>query len=128
MSARKAKAEATYETRKQAFNDQARGPTDDPTRSMPPNGGNGGQNKVADKPRRSPSRPRILGLDNETNYVGENQQKSHGVTGEKYGFYTVVNDAFFDRGPTVSEVRCLQLKKLRPKTILSYQLYRVLLV
>lgn len=33
--------------------------------------------------------------------MGENQQKRHVVRGEKYGFYTVSNDAYFDSGPAV---------------------------
>lgn len=103
MSIRKAKAEASYEPRKQAFHDQAPGAAEDSAGSVPPNGEEtSGHHQAADKPRRAPSRPRILGVENETNLVGVNQQERHVIGGEKYGFYTVVNDAYFDRGPTVS--------------------------
>lgn len=37
----------------------------------------------------------------EVNHVGMNQQRLHSVHGEKYGFFTVVNEAFFENGPTV---------------------------
>lgn len=43
----------------------------------------------------------MLGLRNKTNDVRVNQQTFHAVHKETYGFFTVVNDAYFDMGPTV---------------------------
>lgn len=102
MAARRAKAEAAYEARKQAFSDQASGDAGDSAGSQPPNSENSGLRQAPDKPRRPPSRPRILGLANETNVVGVKQQEHHLIGGERYGFYTVVNDTYFDSGPTAS--------------------------
>lgn len=101
MGARKAKAEASHEARKKAFNDQARGPAGASAGSPPPNGQNAGEPSALGKPQQIPSRPRILGLQKKTNLVGVHQQEYHVVRGEKYGLYTVVNDNFFDTGPTV---------------------------
>lgn len=92
MSAKKADAEAAYDALKQAFNDQAEGPVDD---SAGPPSANG------ENPRRLPPPPRILGLGNEMNHVGVAQEILAGLLGEEFGFYTVVNDAYFDGGPTV---------------------------
>lgn len=100
MDARKARAEASFETRKQAAKDQAHGPADASPGSITSNVASSGQ-QAQQKPRRAPSCPRILGLDKQINYVGANQKKDYGVRGEKYGFFTVVNDAYFDSGPTV---------------------------
>lgn len=104
MRARKAEAaEAAYEGRKLAFfNDfQADGASDGSPSSSLPIGENDGHHQASGEHRGCPSRPRILGLENETNLVGVNQQEQHTVQGGKYGFYTVVNDAYFDNGPTV---------------------------
>lgn len=101
MSARKAKVEASYEARKHAFSDQSRGLADGPAGSPPPNDESTGKHPTPGKPQRPPSRPRILGLEKETNLVGMHQQEHHVARGEKYGFYTVVNDAYFNGGPKV---------------------------
>lgn len=90
MSARKANAEASYEASKQTFNDRESKTANGPAGSPPPDG----ESSV-------PSRPHIFGLGHETNLVGVKQQEDHVVRGEKYGFYTVVNNNFFDAGPTV---------------------------
>lgn len=88
MSARKVKAEASYEARKQACDDPvAGGPADGPAGSRPPNDESSGEHPPPGKPRRFPSRPRILGLEEETNLVGMHQQEHHVARGEKYGFY-----------------------------------------
>lgn len=100
--ARMAQAEAAYEARKRAFNDQVPAAAMQ-SASSSPSGESGGQDHVSEQTRRRfPSRPRILGVANEKNNVGVLQQRRQVITGEKYGFYTVVNDAYFDRGPTVS--------------------------
>lgn len=101
MDTRKAKADASYQTRVQAFkaakendNDgEASRSTSLPTEELP------------SQANRHPNRPRILGLSGETNFVGVNQQEYHSVRGEKYGYFRVVNDAFFDAGPTVRPFR-----------------------
>lgn len=49
-----------------------------------------------------PSHSRLLRLKHEANRVGENQQKTRAVRGEKYGHFQVVNDAFFGCGPKAS--------------------------
>eukprot|EP00903_Cladosiphon_okamuranus_P014568 g13511.t2 len=98
MRTRTAKAEAAYEARKKAFTSQSPGPAMESARPLVSRSESTGHQ---DKPRRFPSRPRILNLEHETNFVGENQQKNHTVCGEKYGFFTVVNDFYFDGGPTV---------------------------
>ena len=110
MNSRKSKAEAAFDARVQAFDDQAHRPVDASAGSSPPNVANSGQHQAPDEPRRPPARPRILGLENETNIVGRNQQEHEVIGGEKYGFYTVVNDAFSDGGPTASS-----FSSFRPK-------------
>lgn len=106
MGARNAKAEAAYEDSNKAFIDESHEPTDPRT----PNGEAGGEHQAADEPRQSPSDPRIIGRANETNVVGVNQQEKHNrVCSEKYGFYTVVNDAYFDSGPRVSTLNVSSL-------------------
>lgn len=105
LARRKAKAESSYETRKRAYDQQAT------TASSPSSGGGveKGQMVTEDAPGKRlayPSRPRILNLSNETNYVGANQQEYTSVCGEKYGYFTVVNDAFFDSGPKASVIEC----------------------
>lgn len=102
MNARKTKAKgAYYEARKQFFDDQASQPADGSVGSPPPNGETREQYQAPNQPQRPPSHPRILDLAIETNIVGVSQQEYHLLGGEKYGFYTVVSDAYFDGGPTV---------------------------
>ena len=101
ISARKAKAEASHAAREQVTKDEARRPADAPPGSPTPNATYKVQHQVSRKPLRAPSRLRMLGLETETNCVGANQQTTLVLGGEKYGFFTVVNDAYFDRGPTV---------------------------
>lgn len=117
MGARKARAEASYEARKRAYLSQDR-PHTSPTSTAAPEGKPGaseGSEGAGDgynwppfaRRKPYPARSRLLHLSRETNYVGVNQQQYHSVRGEKYGFFTVVNEAFFDSGPTVcvSDIR-----------------------
>ncbi|CAN0154610.1 unnamed protein product [Ectocarpus sp. 13 AM-2016] len=108
MSARKVKAEAAHRARVAAYKaaqESMAGRTlpppdaageDDSTSTSP-----SAEPSLLEKPKPYPSAPRICGLGDETNFVGANQQEYHGVRGEKYGFYLIVNDAFFDAGPTL---------------------------
>lgn len=106
MRARKSTADSLYEARKQAFNDL----TLESAGFSPPNGEREGQPQAVDKPRRAPARPRVFGLANERNIVGMDQQEErHSVRREKYGFFTVVNDAYFDTGPTVRKLSAVHL-------------------
>lgn len=107
---RKAKAETSYEARRQAYAaqqaQQAHAPaltvaTDTTGRDYAIDHGH--QHATPASRRPCPTYPRILNLGKETNYVGVNQQQFHAVTGEKYGYFTVVNDGFFDSGPKVSD-------------------------
>ncbi|CAN0548057.1 unnamed protein product, partial [Ectocarpus sp. 12 AP-2014] len=112
MSARKVKAEAAhrvrvaaYEAAQESMAGRALPPPDavgekDSTSTSP-----SAEPSLLEKPKPYPSAPRICGLGDETNFVGANQQEYHGVRGEKYGFYLIVNDAFFDAGPTVRHIQ-----------------------
>ncbi|CAN0232725.1 unnamed protein product, partial [Ectocarpus sp. 6 AP-2014] len=110
MAARKVKAEAAHRARVAAYEvaqqqSTAKSPSlsregggkEDSTSTSPP-----AEPSPLEKPKRYPSTPRICRLSRETNYVASNQQEGHGVRGEKYGFYRIVNDAFFDAGPTIA--------------------------
>ncbi|CAM9553625.1 unnamed protein product [Pylaiella littoralis] len=99
MDARKAKAEASYQTRVQAFNAAKRNENNKTSTSASPSAG--GPTSQSKSVNRHPNRPRILSLSDQTNFVGVNQQEYHTVRGEKYGYFRVVNDAFFDAGPTI---------------------------
>lgn len=99
MARRKSKAESSYEARKRAYDQRATAST---SSALP---GQVAPNNDAQSPGDRlpyPSRPRILDLGNAKNYVGVNQQKHNRIRGEKYGFFTVVNEAFFDSGPKAS--------------------------
>ncbi|CAM9435197.1 unnamed protein product [Ectocarpus fasciculatus] len=112
MSARKVKAEAAHQARVAAYEasqqqSMAKSPSlsreevreEDSTSTSP-----SAEPSPLEKPKRYPSTPRLCRLSRETNYVASNQQEHHGVRGEKYGFYRIVNDAFFDAGPTLRDV------------------------
>lgn len=101
MRTRRVRAEAAYEARKNAFNEQAPGPALECAGSLASSDERGRQHQAPKELLRFPSRPRILGLADEANSVGVDQQKHHVLSGEKYGFYTVVHDAYFNAGPTV---------------------------
>ncbi|CAN0339738.1 unnamed protein product [Ectocarpus sp. 6 AP-2014] len=111
MSARKGKAEAAhrarvadYEAAQESMAGRAPPPRDavgeENSTSTPPSA----EPSPLEKPKPYPSAPRICGLSDETNFVGANQQEYHGVRGEKYGYYQIVNDAFFDAGPTLRDI------------------------
>ncbi|CAN0320383.1 unnamed protein product, partial [Ectocarpus sp. 4 AP-2014] len=111
MSARKVKAEAAHRARVAAYEAAQESMAG---RAPPPRDAVGEEDSTStstspsaepsphEKPKPYPSAPRICGLSDETNFVGANQQEYHGVRGEKYGFYLIVNDAFFDAGPTIA--------------------------
>lgn len=111
ISARKVKAEAAHQARVAAYEvaqqqSTANNPSlsrdavgeEDSTSTSP-----SAEASPLQTPKRYPSTPRICRLSHETNFVRANQQEHRGVRGEKYGFYRIVNDAFFDAGPTVRE-------------------------
>lgn len=53
----------------------------------------------------------------EANDIGVRQQKLHHIEGERYGFFTVINESFFEGGPTVRHIEPrAQLK--RPTALL----------
>ena len=101
MRIRKANARVSYDSRRQAYDnymqESAAAASSDPRDNC------GSVQPSQNVAKHRPSRPRILDLSNDTNVVGINQQFG-GVEDEQYGFFTVVNDAFFDGGPKVNVV------------------------
>lgn len=95
MRNRQGNAQASYDARRQAYDYHTLAEAD-----IRGSGRGRAQQTVVAKRRPRPSRPRILGLSSETNVLGLNQRFG-GIGDEQYGFFTVINDAFFDGNPKV---------------------------
>lgn len=92
---------AAHEAHRQAYNDRTRRCTERLPGSPRPEGVGNHRYQGPDESERCLSGTRTLGGHaSERNIVGAHQQERL-LGGEKYGFYTVVNDAYFDSGPTV---------------------------
>ncbi|CAN0567167.1 unnamed protein product, partial [Ectocarpus sp. 12 AP-2014] len=110
MTARKVKAEVAHQARVATYKlAQQQSTAKSPSLSREGDGEEeststspSAERSPLEKAKRYPSTPRICRLSRETNFVASNQQEGHGVRGEKYGFYRIVNDAFFDAGPTIA--------------------------